>query len=182
MTALNISLACVADKLGAHVPITPSGQPVPPSQSFNAVSVSFKMRTEDHKTSLMQIAQTRFTYFVFGVLPLGFAKCSILFLYRRIFRGKAFSIITWAVIGLIIGWTISFFFVLLLQCIPVTLSTLHPPGLECIDAVPVTWALSVSAVVTDFIVMVIPWPCVWRLQMPIRQKFAVIGVFLLGAL
>ena len=93
-----------------------------------------------------------------------------------------FSIVNWVAIGLVIVWTISFSLALLLVCIPVTVSSLNPPGSKCIDIDAVSEALGVSGVVTDFIIMVIPWPFVWRLQMPTRQKFAVIGVFLLGAL
>ena len=132
--------------------------------------------------TLIWNAQAHFTYTTFQVLPLGVAKCSILFLYRRIFRGKVFSVVTWIVIGLVISWMISFFLILLLQCIPVTVSSVRPPGLKCINIVPVTWALGSSGVITDFMILVIPWPFIWRLQMPTRQKFAVTGMFLLGAL
>lgn len=85
-------------------------------------------------------------------------------------------------IGLVICWMITFFLVLLLQCLPVTVSSVHPPGLKCINIVPVTWALGSSGVITDFMIILIPWPFIWRLQMPTRQKFAVTGMFLLGAL
>ena len=85
-------------------------------------------------------------------------------------------------IGLIVMWTISFFFANLLTCVPVTLSIYHPVGSKCVNVTMVTWVLGTSGVITDFIIMVIPWPLVWRLQMPTRQKFAVIGMFLLGAL
>ncbi|KAM0803844.1 hypothetical protein BDR22DRAFT_923172 [Usnea florida] len=101
---------------------------------------------------------------------------------QKDFRGKAFSIANWTVICLIISWTISFWLALLLECLPVTVSTQRPPGSKCIDIMAVTRALGISGVTTDFIIMGIPWPFVWQLQMPTRQKFAVIGVFLLGAL
>ena len=49
---------------------------------------------------------------------LGFAKLSILSLYRRIFRGKYFNIITWALIALASIWTIVFFFLWTMSCAP----------------------------------------------------------------
>ena len=84
-------------------------------------------------------------------------------------------------IGLVITWTISFLLADLLECVPVTISLVHPSE-KCVNVAMLTWVLGTSGVITDFIIMVIPWPLVWRLQMPITQKFAVIGMFLLGAL
>ena len=127
-------------------------------------------------------SQTLFTVFVFHVLPLGTAKCSVLLLYKRIFRGRVFSFLIWTMIGLMIMWTIGFCLANLLECVPVTISLVYPSGSKCVDVAMLTWVLGTSGVITDFIIMVIPWPLVWRLQMPTRQKFAVIGMFLLGAL
>ena len=85
-------------------------------------------------------------------------------------------------IGLVIMWIISFLLANILECVPVTISLVEPLGSKCVNVALLTWVLGTSGVITDFIIMVIPWPLVWRLQMPTRQKFAVIGMFLLGAL
>lgn len=46
----------------------------------------------------------------------GFAKLSMLFFYRSIFRGTVFNIISWAMIAIVILWTIGFFGAVLFQC------------------------------------------------------------------
>ena len=116
------------------------------------------------------------------MFPLCFIKLSILFLYRRIFRGPVFDICTKVMIGIVIAWTISFFFAFLLQCVPVTTSTLPGPGEHCINLSPVTYALGVTGVLTDFTILMIPIPNVWQLQIPFRSKVAIIGIFALGFL
>ena len=41
---------------------------------------------------------------------------------------------------------------------------------------------AVSNMLVDLMMIALPWPLVWQLQMPIRQKIAIGGVFTLGAL
>jgi len=111
-------------------------------------------------------------------------KCSILYFYRRIFRGRAFAIINWTTIGLVIMHLIAFFFPVLFQCTPVTLSLQNPysPEVHCIDHIAVYYGSAGSDTILDLIILVIPWPFIWKLQMPVRHKLAVTGIFLLGIL
>jgi hypothetical protein len=41
---------------------------------------------------------------------------------------------------------------------------------------------AVSNMLVDLMIIAMPWPLIWQLQMPVRQKIAVGGVFTLGAL
>ncbi len=119
------------------------------------------------------------------VVPITFAKCSILFFYRRIFRGSCFSVIVWATIVLAVVWGVSFFFTLLFLCTPIPTYARYGasgPGVSCSDQAQVFYALSISDVLIDFIIITIPIPFVWRLQMPLRHKIAVTGIFLSGCL
>ncbi|KAL9116916.1 MAG: hypothetical protein Q9187_006554 [Circinaria calcarea] len=150
--------------LGDHMLLGPDGMPVPPTYAFNLV---------------LRIFQTT------HVVPIMLAKLGILFFYRRIFRGSTFSAITWTTIILVAIWGISFFFSILFECTPIHSSLVMPPGtpgLRCIDQRANFWALSISDVLVDFIILAIPFPFVWNLQMSTRHKCGVSGMFLLGAL
>ena len=110
-------------------------------------------------------------------------KLGILFLYRRIFRGPAFEATTLATVLLVAVWGISFFFSILFECTPINLSLKLPPGspgIHCINQTANFWGLSISDVLMDLIILAIPFPFVWSLQMSLKHKFGVSGMFLLG--
>lgn len=96
------------------------------------------------------------------MLAIGPTKISMLLLYRRIFRGRAFDIITWTLIALVVGWTVAFFFSNMLECIPIHEAWRNAPGLgtnpHCVDAVPMYLAQVYSDVVIDALILVVPIP------------------------
>ena len=116
------------------------------------------------------------------VLPISLAKCSLLFFYRRIFRGSIFSYISWATIALATTWAISFFFALLFKCNPISAYVRQEPGVHCVNLYQLYYSLSISDVLIDIIILIIPIPLVWRLHMKPAQKVAVSGIFALGSL
>lgn len=119
------------------------------------------------------------------VIPISLAKCSLLFFYRRIFRGTSFSYVTWATIGLATTWGVSYFFALLFKCNPLSAYIrygLKAPSLHCANPYQIYYSLSISDVLIDVIILIIPIPFVWRLHMKPSQKVAVSGIFALGSL
>ena len=116
------------------------------------------------------------------VLPITLAKCSLLFFYRRIFRGLVFSCTTWTTIGLAVTWGVSFFFALLFKCTPISAYVRQEPGIHCVNEYQLYYSLSISDVLIDFMILLIPIPFVWRLHMKPSQKVAVSGIFALGSL
>jgi len=119
------------------------------------------------------------------VIPITLAKCSLLFFYKRIFRGTAFSYIIWTTIGLATIWGVSFFFALLFFCLPITKYIRYgyqAPGLQCVDPYQLYYSLSISDFLMDLIILIIPIPLVWRLQMKPSQKIGVSAIFALGSL
>lgn len=119
------------------------------------------------------------------VVPISLAKCSLLFFYRRIFRGTLFLYITWATIGLATIWGVSYFFALLFLCNPVSAYVRYgseAPDLHCANEPSVYYSLAISDVLIDIIILIIPIPFVWRLHMKTAQKVAVSGIFALGSL
>ncbi|OTA99907.1 hypothetical protein M426DRAFT_27043 [Hypoxylon sp. CI-4A] len=161
-------VAAIMGNLGNHIPLGTDGVPI-----FDKRMTIF--------------LQTEFASQLLSVLSLVFTKISIVSFYRRIFRGDKFTIITQALTGAICVWGVSFFFATLFECYPVGkvwLSLFGQPEHEryCYNHLPMFYATAISNMIMDILILAIPLPMVWKLKMPRRQKIAVSGIFLLGAL
>ena len=53
---------------------------------------------------------------------------------------------------------------------------------HCIDQIKFELAAAMLNIVIDFVIIVLPLPTIWSLQLPRRQKLALSGVFMLGML
>lgn len=105
-------------------------------------------------------------------------------LYRRIFEKPRSRIVIWAVLVACIAWLVSIFFSSIFQCYPVSKAwdaTHMAPG-SCIDQLSFFIASAATDLLTDVMILSLPVPMVFKLQMPLRRKLAVSGMFLLGAL
>ncbi|KAK3178291.1 hypothetical protein OEA41_000424 [Lepraria neglecta] len=120
----------------------------------------------DHRAEVFLIVT--FASQLMQTLTFGFTKLAVLFLYKRIFVGKVFSITVWTMIGIVIVWTISFFFANLLQCLPITVDWTGWASTGCIETTKIPAAEEALAI--------------WALQMSVKHKLAVMFMFLLGAL
>ncbi|KAJ4296368.1 hypothetical protein N0V90_006413 [Kalmusia sp. IMI 367209] len=118
------------------------------------------------------------------ILAIGPAKISVLFFYRRIFRGTVFKVANWTLIALVIIWMIGFFFANMFECVPIREAFVNAPGMggnpKCIKALPMYLAQVYSDAILDILILVLPMPLVWKLHLPTKQKLGVIGIFLLG--
>ncbi|KAI9699173.1 MAG: hypothetical protein M1820_007252 [Bogoriella megaspora] len=129
--------------------------------------------------------ETAYIFLAIQYWALGCTKLSILFFYRRIFRGKVFNVITWIVIVLVSLWTLIFGLVWIFSC------GAHPPLLwtefseissHCLNIFDQMMAGAVVDWVFDIFIIALPCTMVWQLQMPLRQKLYVCGIFLTGIL
>jgi hypothetical protein len=111
-------------------------------------------------------------------------KLSVLLLYHRIFR------LTWTLYlcaFLSIGYTISVSTAISLACVPTSYfwtQWVDPlSGGYCRINLYLFYLWNgVANLLTDVIILCLPMPIVWRLQMPRSQKWAISGIFLLGGL
>ncbi|KAL9113926.1 MAG: hypothetical protein Q9227_002060 [Pyrenula ochraceoflavens] len=122
-----------------------------------------------------------------GFLPIAFAKISMLWLYKRIFRGPIFIAFTWTMIVVVIAWGLTVFFGNIFTCTPISIylhetQSTDDPRLHCVNSQQMTLAHGYSDVFIDFVIMVMPWPTIWTLQMDVQRKIAVTVVFVLGCL
>lgn len=117
-------------------------------------------------------------------LTFGLTKLSVLLFYKRVFRGDTFNTAVWTMISMIGVWSVAFFFANLLQCYPIWYNW-EASGAQansCIQTNTMYLAQAWTDVLTDIIILSLPIPCIWALQMPARHKIGVTAIFLLGLL
>lgn len=116
------------------------------------------------------------------ILTLATIKLSILFFYRRIFRGRAFDIASWVLIGVIGAWAIAFFVAILAACgtsIAANFQTLGALKRECVDTFDILIALAVTDVAVDLAILIMPIPLVCPLYGFVIDIFGIdVGRFL----
>lgn len=119
-------------------------------------------------------------------ITLFFTKLTLFFQFYRIMRqtpGRTLKEIYIAIMFLITAWQIGQVFVQIFACIPVQASWDKTiVGAKC-QTIAVTRDMnSIANIVTDFIILLMPLPVIWRLALPRDQKCVVSGIFSLGFL
>lgn len=116
-----------------------------------------------------------------STIGLGFTKASILVFYMNIFKRTVFRLGAQIMMGIVIGWTVSFFFANLFTCYPITPFVEPFYNHKCIQALSMWYAMSVSDIIVDIMILALPIPMVLQLQLRPKQKVGVLMMFLLGA-
>ena len=109
----------------------------------------------------------------------------MLLLYLRIWgRG---GLIRWlkytdiALLLLIALWFVATEFVLVFKCDPIHKAWDYDlPSGSCIRDYDIFLAQSIPTVILDVAALCLPMPLVWKLQLPQNEKFAFMGMFLMG--
>ncbi|MCJ1354700.1 MAG: hypothetical protein MMC33_004689 [Icmadophila ericetorum] len=113
-------------------------------------------------------------------LSLGLIKYSILFFYRRIFPIPKLKITLFIIGGCVLAWQIGVLVSFILQCIPVEKAwNLGSEG-HCSDPGHLFWGTSIPNIITDFVLLTLPMPLVWKLQLSMPQKIGLTATFLTG--
>ncbi|KAK2605594.1 hypothetical protein N8I77_008420 [Diaporthe amygdali] len=119
---------------------------------------------------------------IFYKLTMNLTKISILLLYMRIF--EVFAWFRWVgrtLIGIVTAYMIAAFFAAVFQCTPVQRAwDKSVPG-TCISIEKNWYANAGFSIATDAIILLLPIKPVLSLKLPVGEKIAVLGVFVLGA-
>ncbi|KAM5342214.1 hypothetical protein ACJ41O_015245 [Fusarium nematophilum] len=116
-------------------------------------------------------------------------KWSILAFYWRIFGSvRSTRLPIWILFGIISSWGIAVILVSTFQCMPVSAFWLRfdPNGgsdmtYKCpVDVRMFFIANAIPNIITDILLLLIPVPGIWSLQLRNAQKMAVLGIFGLG--
>ncbi|KAL1857598.1 hypothetical protein Daus18300_010238 [Diaporthe australafricana] len=116
-------------------------------------------------------------------ITLMFVKLAVLRFYNRIFAPSAW--VTWSVrvtSVAVVLWMVSVVLETFFLCQPLAFNWDTTIDGACGDRNAVYVIAGVTNMVTDFMVLLLPVPCIWKLQMPIGQKVGLLLVFCMGIL
>lgn len=114
-------------------------------------------------------------------LSLTFTKVSILLQYLRIFTIKQFRVFCWTLLGFVAIYSTWTFFGSIFECMPVAYfwdKTIK--GGHCMNQYAVWFTNAAVNIVTDFAIIILPMPVLRSLDLPLKQKRALMLVFALG--
>ncbi|KAI8631140.1 hypothetical protein F5Y19DRAFT_425215 [Xylariaceae sp. FL1651] len=111
---------------------------------------------------------------------IAFLKLSILSFYGHIFPQRPFHYWLWGVATLVAAWDISFTFATIFQCYPISYAwDTNQPG-YCINYGNSQLASGVINIITDFLILAMPIPLVWKLNISKHKKRQVTLTFAIG--
>ncbi|KAK0620764.1 hypothetical protein B0T14DRAFT_430816 [Immersiella caudata] len=108
-------------------------------------------------------------------------KCCILLLYLRLFQVvRWFRISCWALLAIVAIYCTASIAATIFQCQPVIRAfDKDTPG-HCLDTAKFWFANAGFSIATDVIILLLPMPLVWKLEVPRTQKVALVAVFAVG--
>jgi hypothetical protein len=116
------------------------------------------------------------------VITLGLVKISLVVFYLQVFEDRRFRIVSWIVIGFISLSTIIIQLLTVFACTPVQSFWDRDIKGQCLDVGAIGFANSALAITQDLIILIMPMPSLWGLQMKRWRKIAVAFMFAVGAL
>jgi hypothetical protein len=120
---------------------------------------------------------------VIYVPTLGFAKFSLLLLYRRLAPQKWFHITIYSVMVVVVGYSIAILFALIFACSPIQKNwDAEITSGSCVNRTVIYVMTAVVNIGTDTMILLLPVPVVLKLKMPLIQKVGVICMFGVGSL
>ncbi|KAL2851397.1 hypothetical protein BJX68DRAFT_72168 [Aspergillus pseudodeflectus] len=130
--------------------------------------------------------------FVLFCLASTLVRVSFLAFYRRLIQHqhrKLYIRVIYATIFFAVGLSIAYIFGLIFRCRPFKASyDFNPPSFrpsypyQCANREILIFSGSAMTTVLDLWVMLLPGPIVWQLNLPIKTRIGVLGMFLLGLL
>lgn len=115
-------------------------------------------------------------------MALAFTKVSILLFYLRVFRRPVFRTIVTVIIGFVIASGLAFISAIIFQCNPVAGAWDRTLSSKCIDVNGLAFANSGVSIAQDLIILFLPVSELIGLQMSLRKKLNVLGMFSIGGL
>lgn len=111
-----------------------------------------------------------------------FAKISILIFYVRIFPQRWFRWTCFSLIAFLIVHGIAFFLVMAFQCLPVRSIWDQTVEKKCLNQTAIIFAGAGFSIAEDVIILLLPLPCVWKLNLGRMKRFNLVVMFSLGSL
>lgn len=123
-----------------------------------------------------------YVYETMYTLSIAATKYSILLFYSRIFTERKFRIALRVSTTLVTLWLLAIEIVVLAECVPISgLWNLGTPS-RCISLVPFFIGSGVPNVLLNVIIVCLPLPMIWTLEIEKKHRYALSAVFGLGTL
>jgi hypothetical protein len=139
-----------------------------------------KYRSELTPVEAVVLGKFRLAGGVARLMANGSSKLSVLFLYHRVFTTKTFRLYLNLVIAVTLSYMIVFFILYLSRCRPLSHAWEPTPGGWCRDSTIEEFIIPCLSLFLDTVILVLPMPVLWGLQMPPRKKIAISVMFGLG--
>lgn len=122
---------------------------------------------------LVIFLQIQYTGVIQYPLCVTFTKLSILYQYHRMFPNIKFRIYTGLIIGVMIMWCVAVMFTGIFICTPIKKSWQPAEPGSCIDLVPFYYGMQIPNVITDVLILILPYRQIRKLELPLRQELGV---------
>jgi hypothetical protein len=107
----------------------------------------------------------------------------LLFYYRTFVPYYSFRIAIWCMAAFVISWFFAVTFTVIFQCSPVNFVWNKAlAGGHCINFEMFIFSTALINIITDFALVVMPVPILWKLQMPTTKKIGTCAIFLLAGI
>lgn len=124
--------------------------------------------------------QVLFASFVLYALSITIVKISILQLYRRVFTIQPFRNLIYIVGGMCLIWFIVVIGVCLFQCRPIVAAWDRTVVGKCMDLKVLYYGITISNMILDVIINLMPVKMIWKLQLPLKQRVLLLCIMLVG--
>ncbi|KAL8802925.1 MAG: hypothetical protein Q9182_003475 [Xanthomendoza sp. 2 TL-2023] len=136
-----------------------------------------------HENTVMYLKLAYGFQFVYS-FSMTLARLSILAFYHRLFPKEStpawWRVCLYAVIFLCLGWFVSGVFTVAFTCTPVSFYWTRTGNGHCVNEMALLYSSAGLTIFADILILLLPVPIVWRLQMEKAKRIGVIGIFLLG--
>lgn len=136
-----------------------------------------------HLSNSKTVGQASIAWLVLYGVSVALSKLAILLLYLRVFTTqlRGFTIVLILVGLVVIGTGVANTFAVIFQCSPVPYAwdkTIEDG--KCLNDLAFARFMAIPNVVDGFVMLVMPIPLVWQLDLAIQQKVALTATFLHG--
>ncbi|KAL9597518.1 MAG: hypothetical protein Q9179_004236, partial [Wetmoreana sp. 5 TL-2023] len=109
-------------------------------------------------------------------------KLSILYFYHRLFPSRTFFIVSLVTAIASVLWWIGLMLTAFLHCRPLAYYWDRSiPNGHCVNDLLIGYAITSVNIVADLVVLVLPIPWLWGMNMAVPKRMAVVGLFVLGS-
>ncbi|KAI5195556.1 hypothetical protein E4T39_08173 [Aureobasidium subglaciale] len=124
-------------------------------------------------SDLVEFLQIQYTGGIQYPLCVTFTKLSILYQYKRLFPNRDFKMMANVIITIMIMWCTAIMFTGTFMCTPIRKAWEPTISGTCISLVSFYYGMQIPNVITDAMILLLPFREIQRLELPGKQKIGV---------